>query len=689
MGELLVLDPAEVAEDRVEVDLTTFVGPDGPDFGDAAIEAAMAQAGKYGQSPVDFTIPNRTITIPLALIERNGTSFEDIRRKVQAKAALFQREGGWIKRETALGTVYADVVNATVKLGAKNLAAWGYADVDAVLTLECLPDWYGDEVTLDAITETTAAEVASVLKQDGTDAVIQGDYPARCRIVCDEGENADQLAALWGVRSRHYDAAPTAALAYEAEALTPLDTAAVATVAGASGGASNNVVAHTNLLPTWLSVLSTEIAASGDMTHVGSFRVWARVRSPDGSNVRVRFVWDVGDITLPVANDPWLVPATADSQPVGSKPFYIADLGEIRIDRAPYGTHRWRGHVQAEGAVGGEELQIDKIWLQPVDEGAGRLGTAAAGASVPAANALSARDEFNSGGGFLTGQTLQIGGTWAGAGDADDFQVTTAHAARRSVINDVSEDAGRYALAGTSAFTNIVVRVDVNAAVATSAAIQGVLARYTDTSKYLRVGLRNNPDTDERLLSLRKRTSEGDSERNAFAGTFEVDQFYTIQLAVLATGRYFVWVNEQGSAPALVLDGFDPDLAAGGELASGRVGMFDFENSASANIRDYDNFAAWVPDFDAVLFANQAAELRTEGMYRLDSTGTAPGPMSRVIGDLPRLPPSGLENRPAELFVKLSRGDLDDLPDMGIDDIAVQVHYRPCWLFVPDDGAGA
>jgi hypothetical protein len=36
-----------------------------------------------------------------------------------------------------------------------------------------------------------------------------------------------------------------------------------------------------------------------------------------------------------------------------------------------------------------------------------------------------------------------------------------------------------------------------------------------------------------------------------------------------------------------------------------------------------------------------------------------------------------------ELFLKASRGDLDQLPDSGIDDISARAFYRPSWLIVP------
>jgi hypothetical protein len=36
------------------------------------------------------------------------------------------------------------------------------------------------------------------------------------------------------------------------------------------------------------------------------------------------------------------------------------------------------------------------------------------------------------------------------------------------------------------------------------------------------------------------------------------------------------------------------------------------------------------------------------------------------------------------VFLKASRGDMDSLPDSGIDALSAQVFYRPSWLFVPE-----
>jgi hypothetical protein len=83
----------------------------------------------------------------------------------------------------------------------------------------------------------------------------------------------------------------------------------------------------------------------------------------------------------------------------------------------------------------------------------------------------------------------------------------------------------------------------------------------------------------------------------------------------------------------------------------------------------YDNFAAWVPDLDAVLHPNQSAELGTDGMFREDSAGGRSAPCRTSWGIFPGSRRPDWRAEPWRLFLKASRGDLDKLPDSGIDDI--------------------
>lgn len=304
----------------------------------------------------------------------------------------------------------------------------------------------------------------------------------------------------------------------------------------------------------------------------------------------------------------------------------------------------------------------------------------------------SARDEFTqvvSGGSDpLTGLTAVIGGVWAGAGDADDFVVEdTGHTAQRTAVSDggIGPQSGRLAISGVSAFAAQAVQVDFKTSA--EAPRLGVIARYVALTDFLAVVVTPNV-ADPALVNVVKRVASANVELNGsgltpLAPAVPVGAWFTIRVAVYASGVFAVWLFPRGARPGNpIVVGSHTDLATGGTLATGKPGFVDLHDESSVCTRTYNNFLAWVPSADAVLNASQSAELTTNGMYRQAALDDAYGPVSQVVGDLPRLPPT-VEGRTTEIFVKVSRGDFDQLPDSGIDDLSVQVYYRPCWLTVP------
>lgn len=670
--EILVLDPSEVADGRTELALhpadgspsaPIMIRTEGPDWGDAEVTPYDAD-GRYGSVPVAYRQANRVVTVPL-LVQDLGTPA----RQLQQKVALLQREGGWLKRELPDGSVrYMDVVGATLGMGGGSAQAAGLLDNEVDLSIEYLPDSYGDEEEL-AVTggDTGSGEWIGVVS-------VPGDHPARCRIVATEGSGSDQLGLLVGVRSRHYDDASTAALVYEAEDLTPLDAAAIVTLSGASGGASNNAVRHNNLSTEWTPVLSTEHATDGDLTHVGSYRVWARVYSSSSSTPSLRFLWDVGDFTAPAINDSYTIPMNSAS--------YLADLGEIRIDKFSAGVHRWKGVIQAKGVTSGDNVYIDKLWLQPLDEFASR---AIYGLDTNIGlSSYSARDGFNQAAGNLSGKSATVGGAWATTGATTDFAVeATGHTVQRST--SVVETGPRLASVGSS-LTTMAVRADVTlpAIDAGKSVATGVVGRYVDGSNYFSAYLQTTDASRASLVATK--TVAGGHSGGAQSPPFAADgtTIYRIGLIVTSTGRYVAWVSLPDSDdPIMVVGGQDSALATGGTLASGKPGLTDWSLATSPGTRTLDNFAAWVPTTDAVIFANQSLEIRHDAFERETSDG---GSYSRItpIGDLVRLPASGVEDRPCEIFLKATRGDFDRIPDSAAADaLSVTVNARPSWLFRP------
>lgn len=675
----IVLDPAAVAVNRVELDLNSWETDGGPiaiskiDWGDAAITAFLADQ-VYGSSVVDFTVPNRTITIDLFLGTGDYPSEADqlaaeeaARAQLQQKVARFQAEGGWLLRQRDGGEpMYCDIVNASLTIP-DVWGATGGVEPDVVVTLDCLPDFYGDEITLDSITAT--GHCNTVLQLAGTNATIQGDYPARTRVVLADTSGQDQLGVMAAVRSRHYDVASTAAAFYEAEALTPVSPAAIATVAGASGGASNNVVEHSSLPSAiWTPVLST-----GQLTHVGSYRVWARIFCANFDLPQIRFVWWVGgsahaQVTV---NDIVTLPGVGQ--------FFVVDLGEVRLDAPPSGSYAWEGAIQALVSNQGDNLSIDCLYLQAVDEGASRASVSIDGEQN--GSAFQALDQFlqTPTGTALTGLNADVGGAWSGAGDADDFTILTGNILTRLPSGADSATVGRFATIG-SARAGTVVQCDIWVAGTSNISWLGVLARYVNTTNWLQgVVLNNGPGPQLLVRKMVAGTPTTLAALNLTADQFAAQGWYTIRLLVDAGGRYWIWYGARDSNLVLSLEGQDVDLATGGTLASGKPGIYD-EQQAAVTANHFDNFQVWLPSTDAAIFGSRHAELRTDQNIREEAGGTLYAPMAPPIGDLMRLPPSGLEGRPVELLVKPTRGDFESHPDTALDGFTAQVIYRPCYL---------
>lgn len=682
--ERIILDPAEMVTGRTEVELTDWVGEAGIDWGEGANSPYYAEA-ELGQSVLGYRYDNRQISAGLVLQARGGTSFATIRSTLQAKAALYQREGGIGKRITASGgTVYFDVVTSGLTLSGGWLQAHQEADTDAEIRLEAIPDFYEPEVELTSAEEKTAAELIKVIPDPG------GDMPARVRIVVEEKQGQNQLGLIWALRSRHYSSAVTAKPAYEAEELQTLDAARKVALSGASGG---TVVQHGTISTSWTPIVGGRLGGTAWQTHTGTNRIFARLYSTSGTLAQARLVWDVGDLVNPVENAAYRLP--------GASNFYIADLGEVRLDKAPVGTHRWDWQIQAKGDVGTEDFKVDKVWIVNADEGMGRLTASSALGMSP--SGFAAQDTFTQSAGTLTGKTALRGGVWSGAGDADDFTIdTTNHRAQRTALSDVA-GTPHYALLGTTKYTDIVTKVRVGSTNPYELgegpnSHLGIIARYVDVNNHIQAYLYQAGVEGagpgfvktlwvlavwKKVAGVKKALIEAvgfDDNRTAVAsGVNGTPIAADIELVVLSDGRWRV-----GASGKTLKIGRDSDLSSVGALKEGLIGIVDERSSAApAETRTYDNFEAWVPIYDTVTYASKSAQLGTGGMYRLDSGGSAYGPVSRVIGDLPRLPAGGLEDRPSELFLKATQGDLGELPDSAMDDIAVKVFASRSWLTGP------
>ena len=576
-------------------------------------------------------------------------------------------------------TKYADVIDASFHLPDKDRYR-GFEE-GASITLETLPQWVD-------VTE----QVRSVTTKSGREAVVllenvEGDFPARMRAIVKDTSGVAQSGLRAAVRSRNYDSAPTARLAYSAEEFTPIAPAEQIDVTFTPGGSIPLIGG--NVASNWTPLFSTDLLAEGALTHIGSYRVRALVFTGSQSDPEFRLIYDVGDLTRPEENRPVAIPGTENTT---SANVYWVDLGTIRIDKAPMGAHRWQGIVQ--GRVPTEvdadlpQLFVSRLHFEPLDEG--QLVVRSRPSLEPGLAAYSEYSTFSGGSTVLQGRVANIGGTWAVASGSstDDFRQQDG-VAHRDVI-DAAGSLGRMMLLPT-ARTDIVAQVDFRHSTAEGTVNSMVVARGSSIGNHVEFGLLG---LNKNLLTWQAFVGGTTSEFVVAMGQVAYDtspltpdEWFTVRLAIDRSGNVRVWGGPRGipfGAP--LMTGYASVCATGGALASGKVGILDKYRGVNPQERDYDNFIAWVPESDAVIFPNRSLEIRHDGVFRESADGGSYGPLVPE-GDLLRLPASGLEARPAELFVATSRGDFDQLPDSGFsaDGFTVETRIRSCWLTPMDD----
>jgi hypothetical protein len=625
---------------------------------------------------------NRKISLTLRVVGASDSALEAAVSDLQEKVGKLNRDalvggtgfGGTLKYTSPAGTSCVfDVCHARV------LTEMGQPYVKrsrstVMVEFECAPFGRGDEVLATEGTEATLPVLSLTVP------AVAGDVPALGRLVVDEDDADSQSWLVWGLRSKSYSSASTAGLFYQAEALTPQGGGA-ATSTAASGYSGTGSILADDLSTSFESVLSSQASGGGaHWTHVGGYRVFARVQA-DTSNtgtVSVALEWAVGDFRRPSRN------ATVELDAAWEGSWRIADLGIVNVPS----ESRWEARVLAKSTVLNDNVHVDWLMLVPVDEGSGE---ATAGASTATTTGYTARDNFESGtySGDLASDTLPTGGTWgttASPYEATDFAVVNP-VLQRTATSDTSTDIryGRIMYpSGTASMTNTAVQVSFLEATYTAG--QGVTARVVDKDNLLVAytypgGIRVRKVVAGTVTSLYEREWTGAS-----------GGWYAMRLSVTAGGAWTLHTLDVHQTthimtgefePSLIASGTDSALATGGALASGYCGIVDWHTSATAETRQYDQFLAWAPVLDAAIFASQSARITHNTAEREDSGGTFWTPQSRYEGDYLTVPASGKESRTTQFIVKASRNDPATGADAGIDDISAALYVKARYLQLP------
>ena len=288
--------------------------------------------------------------------------------------------------------------------------------------------------------------------------------------------------------------------------------------------------------------------------------------------------------------------------------------------------------------------------------------------------------------------TDAAGQKWATTGDPTDIQVDEASdTATRSEVNDSSLSEGRFATAGSSVTSDIVVGVATKRSSMIAGSGErlqgGVLARYVDINNWLFFGLEANlsgASPYEESLRVLKRVGGGEPvQLGRSVIVREPDLWRQFWLQVDRRGRFFAWGTlREGGIPRLILAGQDNDLATKGPLDDGKSGFYTVKVGGNAATITFDNFAAWVAPLEAILYEGLPLELRSDGVERQAPNGG----WGEVVpeADYLTLSPAGMENRKNRIVFIASPHD-PDLMGVGFpSELQVAVYARPRYRGVPD-----
>ena len=632
-------------------------------------------ADTEGDPLVQQRYRNREIAIRLRVTASSAANLENALAKLSQKVAKFNREGGSLKRTLGSGDVILfDIIGAEMDLLHDRRLVHSFR-TEVTLKLTCKPFGRAPEVQI--ATDHTDTTIGCLVF---TETSLKGDVPGTARMVVDEDSSHDQLWMIWGMESRYYSNAATAALYRQAEGLTLLSGSTIVTDTGASGGGANNAIRSAALSAEYdYAILSTQATGGGaHLSHIGDYQVYARVQTPtsNGGQVSLGLAWSVGDgrrvTTNTVVNFPVL---SYDGT------WRLVDLGQVHIPKATAGTQQWEGRLIAGSTRNGDKIDVDMLYFVPITEGSGQVQ------GVPQttlAGSITDADGFDQAAGALNGKTLVIGGTWATSGDATDLATTGSSTATRTTTADAG--AGRTAIAGSTSLTNVNVQADVKVSAGLNGLEVGVYGRWVDATHWVTgwIDWSNYPTYGFVNPTVTINNGGVFHSIQGYAYDLLPGTTYTIRLAIDTSGRYYLWAYIPGADTGDPrVQGQDDFLATGGGVASGKPGIWDLNLSGTACTRTYYGFLAYPISPDAAMFSGKSIEIRSDRAVRQDSGGTLWVPPGSYEGDYLTLPAAGQEARTVRMFVKASRNAPFVMSDPAIDAISAKLNYVPRYLHVP------
>lgn len=205
----------------------------------------------------------------------------------------------------------------------------------------------------------------------------------------------------------------------------------------------------------------------------------------------------------------------------------------------------------------------------------------------------------------------------------------------------------------------------------------GVIARFTDNDNFvaLMVGSPARPPTTSTQIRLMK-VKAGSVTTLGSNSSFPTASSYEADLTIRASGGYRALVNG-----VEVFTGTDSDLATGGTLASGKVGIIDWYTSASAATRTIADFTVFVPaPEEAAIHSSQDLEFREDTAIRESSAGDYYStPSGATVTNPPVAVPSGSEGITNRALIMASRFNPDLASHPLADQFTVEALLTPVY----------
>lgn len=472
----------------------------------------------------------------------------------------------------------------------------------------------------------------------------------------------------WGMESRWLATTGAPSLILDSDNLTASASATSTT----RGGAYDPNATGPSVIRATLATQPTLVCSTGNLAHVGTYRVKARVWAVTATtgSVMVRMSHQAGD--GPMSPGRYATPPVINN-------WAEVDLGLITIPPAEVGTQRWTGRVEAFSTTIGDTVDVDVLSLIPA-EGYGIAR--ATYAHQP--GTLTARDAFTSitAGTALNGRVAPLGGTWATSGATTDWVAADAPLATdetmaRSTTGDSGD--GRLAILGATNYVDSEVGVRFRFEPGADA-MSSVIARYVDASNYLAL------DAGPTSVQVRQVVAGVSTVLYAADSVQSAGAWYELRLVAYAGGHVYAALLDTNGAVLVACQAASAALATGGALATGKPGFADKILTADGTpARYYDNFYAATPAPEPVVcHPGKSIEITHNTTRRQDATGAYWGLPPTYVGGRFKVPPAGDANRQTRIVVRARRNDIVTSADDQIgDSITVQASITPGYLAVP------